>query len=329
MRGYGLSLAVVSALVWAGAMSVADADEPAARPTTAVAPHGVSAGWGEPQQIDTHGSLTSISCTSPVFCAAVGAHDYAVTYDGDTWSTPQQIARRDDLADVSCLSAAYCIAADAGVGPTKDGDVFTYRPSGWSAPTKVGGWLSALSCTSRSFCIANNVYPREVYTFDGSGWAHTADLFAYVLDVSCVSESMCVAVGDRQAILYDGAMWVATKIVPAMPHYVRLSSVSCVTASYCVTVDDTGQAYTYDGTGWSQPIVVVPMKPRHGSAAVSCGAVGRCVMVTSKGVAAVLTGDTWSTPERIDSQSLTAVSCPGPHFCAAVDSSGYAIVYRA
>lgn len=329
MRSVGLSLAVVAALSMGSATAVADAVEPAVRP--AAAGHDSIAGWGQPQQVNPDGALTSISCSSPKFCAAVGVHGYALTYDGDTWSAPQSIDRRDVFVDVSCISAAFCVAADSGVGPGKEGDVFTYRGAEWSAPTEVGGWLGAVSCTSRVFCVAINVYPDQAYTYDGSSWAQEVDLPTSADAVSCASESMCVAVGDRRATVFDGTEWRATTIVPHIPRFVRLASVSCVTTDFCVTVDDTGQAYTYDGTGWSKPTAVIPMRPRTGTASVSCGAVGMCVMVTSQGRSAALTGDRWSKPERIDSDAhhnVTSVSCSGPRFCTAVDRSGYAIVYR-
>lgn len=233
-----------------------------------------------------------------------------------------------ELADVSCVSAAFCVATRAGIGPHNAGKVLFYHRSGWSEPMRVSNWLGAVSCTSRVFCIAMNVYPHEVYTYDGSSWTHTADLFSNATDVSCLSESACVAVGDRRALTFDGTEWVSSVLVPDRPRFVHLVSVSCVTAEFCVAVDDTGQAYTYDGMSWSKPTVVAPMRPRTGEASVSCGAVGMCVMVTSQRQAAVLTGDKWSTPEQIDPVGLTSVSCPGPKFCTAVDREGYAVVYR-
>jgi hypothetical protein len=181
------------------------------------------------------------------------------------------------------------------------------------------------------YCVAITRYPLQVLTYNGTSWTQTAELHDsnHLADVSCVSESACAVVGERYAYVFDGTSWVATRIVAQRPRFVRLASVSCASADFCVAVDDSGKAYTYDGTGWSQPTQVVQMKPRSSLAEVSCGAVGICVLVTSQGRAFMLSAGSWSRPERIDPhESLASVSCPSDAFCTAADYYGYAITYR-
>jgi hypothetical protein len=323
MRLVGLCVAVVATAMVGSATSVADAAEPAAQTAVGHAGFDSTTGWGDPQLIDS-GGLVSVSCTSPMFCAAVDFTGHALTYDGDGWSAGRLIDAKPYTEAVSCASAAFCVAVDI------HGKVWVYGHSGWSPPTKEAPhMLWGVSCTSHTFCVAVGTIPSRAYTYTGSTWKHT-DLPADASGVSCVSESMCVAVGDRNAITFDGNQWVADEIVPSRPTGVGLASVSCVTEQFCVAVDGIGRAYTYDGTGWTKPTVVVPMKRKFGGASVSCGAVGMCVMVAANGLAAMLTGDGWSSPQRIDPveyNRAVSVSCSGPKFCTAVHA-GYATVYQ-
>ena len=249
-------------------------------------------------------------------------------YDGKEWSPPRKIDHITDfytiMADVSCASKTFCAALDTS------GKMFTYGPSGWSKPNMLRASLTAVSCVTRVYCIAVTRY-REVFTYDGAAWTLTTTLSGsyHLADVSCISESACVAVGERYATVFDGTSWVATRIVAQRPRFVRLSSVSCASADFCVAVDDSGQAYTYDGTGWSKPTKVIPMKPRPSNDAVSCGSVGECVMVATQGRVSLLSGGSWSPPDRIDPHgALTSVSCPSAAFCTAADYYGYALPYR-
>ena len=109
-------------------------------------------------------------------------------------------------------------------------------------------------------------------------------------------------------------------------------AVSCASATFCVAVDQRGNAVTYDGQFWGTPQSIDPPhqyrvdgQQRIGGGylhAVSCVSSTFCVAVDSN-FALVFNGSAWSQPELIDpGASLNAISCPVEGFCAATDGNG-------
>lgn len=100
----------------------------------------------------------------------------------------------------------------SGSGPPVYAQALTYNGSTWSAPSEI---------------------PSE----PGSGWFDGGS-------VSCVSSSFCMAAAlfDGAAAIFEGGAWDAW-----MPLEINgdFSSVSCPAVSFCVVVDDVGQAFTY------------------------------------------------------------------------------------
>lgn len=79
---------------------------------------------------------------------------------------------------------------------------------------------------------------------------------------------------------------------------VGLVSVSCVSASFCMGVEDEGYAFVFDGSSWSAPVRIDPQ-------GVSC------------------------TNDICDGGTgLISVSCASPSFCAAVDGYGNAFTFN-
>jgi len=107
----------------------------------------------------------------------------------------------------------------------------------------------------------------------------------------------------------------------------NLTSVSCVSADFCVAFDDQGRELTFDGTAWSTPNFVLGLWGP--DAYVSCASTSFCVAVASDR-ATLFDGVTWSEPVTIAPSTgghLTGVSCPSTTFCAAVDSAGRAVTF--
>ncbi len=103
-----------------------------------------------------------------------------------------------------------------------------------------------------------------------------------------------------------------------------ITSVSCVSASFCMAVDSAGNALSYDGVSWSAP---VEADADTALVAVSCATTDFCVAVNSF-QEITWDGTSWSGQEVIDDNvGITAISCPTAGFCAVVDSSGDAITY--
>src|SRR4051812_752302 len=69
-------------------------------------------GWSGPAPVDPPVLFPSVSCSSSSFCAAVGRHGHATTYDGASWSTPGIIDDANNLSSASCSSTSFCAAVD-------------------------------------------------------------------------------------------------------------------------------------------------------------------------------------------------------------------------
>ena len=101
-------------------------------------------------------------------------------------------------------------------------------------------------------------------------------------------------------------------------------SVSCASASFCVTVDGDGNWLSWDGSSWSANGNIDP----NGFISVSCPKISFCTAVGPLGDALTWDGSRWSAPLNVDSSEfLTSVSCPKVSFCAAVDYAGNALTW--
>jgi hypothetical protein len=113
------------------------------------------------------------------------------------------------------------------------------------------------------------------------------------------------------------------------------TSVSCVSASFCVAVgghenddDEAGgdEVITFNGSAWSSPTSI---DPGHTLTAVSCALSSFCAAVDESGDALTYDNSGWSAPTQIDNdKSLASISCASASFCVAVDKSGDVITYN-
>lgn len=281
--------------------------------------------WLPPTPIDLPaGDLTSVSCTSPSFCAAVDAGGSVVYYNGTSWSAPMGLDEMTGgLRSISCTSPTFCAAVD-GNELTYDGTLWTLHrtePASQPEPT-----MSSISCGSSSFC-------GEVGQTADSGWGYfgnPATPDGGYIDNNPASIS-CTAAGFCGLVFQDGEFFTENVGGPGLQYVATdlnggsVNSVSCPTTGYCVAVDTQGNAVTYDGgfTLQSTHIDSFPLT------AISCASEKFCVAVDKGGQALIDYGSSWSTPERFDSGGggLTAVSCPTTTFCMAVDAYGDAFTY--
>ena len=93
------------------------------------------------------------------------------------------------------------------------------------------------------------------------------------------------------------------------PHRRRsgFGGVSCPSASFCIAVDDGGDAFTYDGSSWSAPDGIFSSG---GLMSVSCPSVSFCVAVGDfgeGGAALTYNGSSWSAPTVIDGTPFGSV----------------------
>ncbi len=220
--------------------------------------------WSQGQQVDTNsnqpvegftgpgtnslGQLTSISCPTTTFCAAVDNGGYAFIYSAGSWSAGQQIYTNGgsstailngtvsaEINAVSCANPNFCIALDNG------GTINTYSDGVWSSSQQVdnsGTWV-AVSCAPTEFCVG----------VDASG----------------------------SALIYSGGSWSAGQRIDTGPNgYGVLNSASCPTTGFCVVADQTGNVLNYASGTWSPPQPIY----KRGGLNISCVTANFCMGIS-------------------------------------------------
>lgn len=267
------------------------------------------------------GDMTGVSCTGPANCEAVMYYSQSLPaaeqWNGSTW-TAQDLPRPggdDDVypESVSCSSATTCMAAGSADTNTTvlayaalwNGSTWTYTDA-----QRTGTELSGVSCPSATHCMAVG----EALPNDGGN--------------------------NPFAEKWNGTGWKAEP-VPAPPggNSGALASVSCVAASDCIAVGETGLsgspqilAYRWNGTSWTQQ---TPPAPAGASdpelTGVSCVSARNCTAVGDSNVgndggntifAEHWNGSTWAVqvlplPGGTSASSLGSVSCVSAR-CTAV-----------
>ncbi len=205
----------------------------------------------------------------------------------------------------------------------------------WSTPSKLRGVkaLRAVSCSSRSFCIA--VGGRQAVVFSSGRWQSPRTIDSHsgttkgLVTVSCVSSKFCVAgdgVGD--VFVYDGKRWSS----PTLTAATGLLQLSCGARTFCEALGINGDVLAFNGSSWSQP-----QRISAGSQglAISCPVLGFCMAMDFTG-GYRLSGAKWVSAGAIhpsqpaggsEPNVPSAVSCAGRSFCAALDDFGEAFTW--
>jgi hypothetical protein len=204
--------------------------------------------WSALSSRFSFGSLR-VSCTSGTFCMAagiaVGKLDSA-TWNGSSWTSAASVAESsvDSLGAVSCASPSFCIVGDIL------GRALAWNGRTWSAPTKItsSGQLTGVSCVSPSFCMAVD-NSGHAMRWNGKSWSSQTvfNQGGGGFYVSCSSSSFCLALtSDGEAATWNGHLWskheqtgITTPSAGARP-LSQISSLSCVSASFCLANLDTG-----------------------------------------------------------------------------------------
>jgi hypothetical protein len=168
--------------------------------------------------------------------------------------------------------------------------------------------------------------------------------------------------GPAYALTYSGGTWSSPSVIDSEGNN-AMHSVSCASASFCVTVGNYGDTLTYNGSTWSGPkkigilgyiqsvschsesfcvaetpggeaaayngttwSVTGPINERASSGAVACPAESFCLAVG--GYSSTYNGSIWTSPAPVGGGGLTSVSCSSPSLCTAVDYHGRALTYN-
>jgi hypothetical protein len=257
--------------------------------------------------------LTSLSCYSGTDCVAVGSFvpggntseefGYAEVWNGHTWresSAPHVSSYSyQDFGTVSCPASTFCLAG--GQYATSDDGFFEtwverFDGSHWTKLTDavatpeggVASYLSSISCTSTTSCVAVGEGTNAVETssprwtglseeLTGTAWAITSPSLptctdTYLNGVSCTSATSCIAVGGKGPYnypttgtafyaLWNGSTWGVRYLYPAAHNGNQMGGIECLTSTYCVTVGNEGPynkpsahglSAFWNGTDWTQ-----------------------------------------------------------------------------
>ena len=172
--------------------------------------------------------LNAVSCASTKFCVASGYY-----YDGTTqralvlrWSgsgtkwvqmSPPDPGKADELYGVSCRSVSFCMADGYYLnGTIQQTLALSWNGTKWvqvTSPDPGKGqdnYLSGVSCTTASFCMASGYYysgtagadQTLALSWNGTKWAQVSSPNVgtgqqnFLEGASCTSTSFCLAAGE-------------------------------------------------------------------------------------------------------------------------------------
>ncbi len=340
---------------------------------SAVGAQAASPAWTAAQSANAKlsgGQIDSVSCSSPAACTAVGTNlnasginvTLAERWNGTSWqrqatanpagNTDASVAPK--LLGVSCPTAGFCAAVgeyqsgstQVSMAETWNGVNWTWQP--FPVPDgSFGAELTAVSCTSASFCEAVGTYSDEdsfgnvtlAATWNGTSWSlqttqnpDPSDFDSEQFNtVSCASATFCEAwaggysgSGITLAEQWDGSSW-QMQTVPSDD--ATVNSVSCASATFCEAVG-SGPAYTWDGSAWTAQSIPDPAGTSN-LGGVSCPSSNFCEAVGEYNnnpdvvtVAAQWNGSAWTSqttpdPAKSTFAHLNAVSCASARSCEA------------
>ncbi len=229
--------------------------------------------WSQSQVVSPSISLTSISCVTSTFCAAVGPSvpQVFVGYSPNGW-VPEGTDPGGVLNDIACSSTTSCVAVDL------EGRAIVLDGQTWSAPMPTGlSSIVAVSCGAPTFCLAVEQGGTDAATFDGTTWTlQRLPGGSTGGPVSCVSVSQCVTISaEGIALTFDGASWTSQPVGDAA----LIWSLSCPTMSFCLAGDVDGRVVAARQGTWAAPERLIKSEPL----SVSCTFERFCVAVTPQG----------------------------------------------
>jgi hypothetical protein len=345
------ALAGADVAVWNGAQwSWPSSNGPSSVPTGLSCPSTTTCVAGEPGYLDIergrdwstlqglHGSppILGFACSSQTECVGVG--NDLVTFDPSIWPVAAQVEPSATLDSISCAPTSYCVAADTA------GDVFVHGDGSWSGPRQiedVTGGTFLVSCSSSTSCVAADGLGRY-RRYDGISWslpeyASPGAGAAPFTSLSCPSGSFCGGVQQLGypvrgwPVVFDGTKWTIYDVSD------DVTSVDCVSSTFCLAVDAGGNVLTFDGSSWTGPLTIDPQAAGD-AAVVSCTSRTNCVYVNLTYPSFmsyrtyVYDGSSWHRAGSfapVYPTRIVGFSCGSPSFCAVAVTAGSAFEYWA
>jgi hypothetical protein len=201
--------------------------------------------------------LTGVACPTPVLCVIVDSSGNAFVSSAPAagaWSSAHidnNIASgmAGGLTAVSCADMELCVAVDLGGVALLSTDP-AGGPQAW-VPSAIDGTtaMSAVSCPSPVLCVAVDTGGDVLASADPSGglttwaWQHVLTAQQEFTGVSCADASLCFAFPSQGASAIES-------FAPAGPNpgwtaipLLNPTAVACPTATGCIAVDGSGNAY--------------------------------------------------------------------------------------
>ena len=292
-----------------------------------------------------YSQLSAVACPLADRCVVVGhytittghfnTYTLAETWDGTRWQVlnTRSPSGDDHLSGLWCGSPTDCIAVggDRGLGGSHLTLAEVWHGGQWvtmTTPTPAGTgyntFLSGVSCTSASWCMAVGQYDSHgtltlTERWNGHIWQIVPAPGGGLSAVSCLTPSACLAVGGSLAESWDGKTWQV--VSPPGPAGLSLAGVTCTTVSHCVAVGNAGGApvaETWNGARWAQDQVPSPASGG-GLSGVSCAGAGHCLAVGGN-LAEQWNGTAWRIVRLGRLDSLSGVSCRLITACLTVGS---------
>jgi hypothetical protein len=303
-----------------------------------------STGWTAPVRVDVAATTTQpvsgLSCAGG-FCLAVDSAGRTFTWSG-SWRRRPGIGRSVGfVSGVSCASSSFCVAvANRSSQSASTSYAVTWTGAGWSAPVTLYGAsggaaeyerVQAVSCTSRSFCIAVGAQVGSE-VFNGSRWSARPGRTSGTDgqgSLGCSSPSFCVNFHDGDANYWDGSAWrftaansgLSAGAVPGLDDFVY--GVSCVSSAFCAAGDLAAAPLLWNGRAWRASRVEPPGSGGFGS--VSCTSTTACLAGGQSGRVAQWDGSVWTlAPDLRLPAAPVLVSCSATAGCLALSADGFA-----
>ncbi|WP_076263404.1 hypothetical protein [Intrasporangium flavum] len=255
-----------------------------------------------------------LSCPSASFCLATSGHSHRTwRWNGASWRGAGDTFDGSYLEafSVSCTSSTSCTA----VG---DGRVGRWNGSRWALRNlfPIYGASYAVDCATASTCVVVDNRGR-FWRGGGSTWTAAATFdptSQWVADLSCPTTTFCMATDYLgNAVRWNGAAWGGMSRLGTFP-----SSVSCVAATWCMTVDQQqGTSRLWTGS-WQAPVTFDTVNPWTD---VTCASTTACFVFQGLDVRR-WNGRSWSAPARLFTDAVSQAACAGPRFCIAMTWTG-------
>jgi hypothetical protein len=297
--------------------------------------------WTAPQPIGNGGSLSSISCPSASFCAAVDANgDVLTTADpaagAGTWTTTHVGTSSLGFSAISCPTASLCVASELLTGDVYVSSDPTGGAGAWTA-TNVdsvdGASLYDVTCPTTTLCVTVDG-GADVYTTTDPSSGHWSqdpvDPDGYLNSTAC-ADDLCIAVGSSLSTSTNPAggtgAWRTSSALGA-------GTAACPTTSLCLLGDGTNDIYvSTDPAGgpasYKEQSLIDSDAAFATITGIACPSTSECVAVDNEGDVMWTSDPTsgpWKTTQADSAQFLNAIACPSATLCIAIDGEGDEIV---